>query len=63
MTTLTIGYWKIRGLAQVIRLLLSYTNTPFQEVFYEFQTKEKWFEQDKNGLGFDFPNIPYLIDG
>lgn len=63
MATVTLGYWKIRGLAQNIRLLLSYTNTPFQELFYEFSNTAQWFEQDKQNLGFDFPNIPYLIDG
>lgn len=63
MSTVTLGYWKIRGLAQPLRLLLSYTETPFQEVQYEFVSKEQWFEQDKKNLGFDFPNIPYLIDG
>jgi glutathione S-transferase len=63
MTTVTLGYWGIRGLAQNIRLLLSYTGTPFQEVFYDFATKDRWFEEDKKNLGFDFPNIPYLIDG
>ena len=62
MSTVTIGYWKIRGLAQPIRLLLSYTETPFQEVQYEFQNREQWAEQDKKNLGFDFPNLPYLID-
>lgn len=63
MAEVTIGYWRIRGLAQTIRLLLSYTQTPFREVFYDFVTKDKWFEDDKKNLGLDFPNIPYLIDG
>lgn len=63
MAEVTIGYWRIRGLAQPIRLLLSYTSTPFKEVFYDFATKDKWFEDDKKNLGLEFPNIPYLIDG
>jgi glutathione S-transferase len=63
MSTVTLGYWKLRGLGQTIRLLLSFTGTAFQEVQYEFASKEQWFEQDKKNLGFDFPNIPYLIDG
>ena len=25
-------------------------------------SKEQWL-QDKNSLGLDFPNLPYLIDG
>ena len=61
MSQVTLGYWKIRGLAQYIRHLLSYTETDFQEVQYENQ--DRWFKQDKENLGFDFPNLPYLIDG
>jgi glutathione S-transferase len=61
MASVTLGYWKIRGLAQPARLLLSYTNTPFTEVQYE--AREKWFDEDKKNLGLEFPNIPYLIDG
>ena len=30
-----LGYWKLRGMGQLIRLLLSYTGTPFQEKQYE----------------------------
>ena len=61
MAKITLGYWKIRGLAQVIRHLLSYTELEFEEVFYE--TKEKWYNEDKKNLGLVFPNIPYIIDG
>lgn len=61
MATVTLGYWKIRGLAQYLRHLLSYTETEFQEVQYDNQ--DKWFKEDKNNISFDFPNLPYLIDG
>jgi glutathione S-transferase len=63
MTTVTIGYWNFRGLAQNARLLLAYTNTPFTEVKYELSNKDNWFEGDKKNLGLEFPNLPYLIDG
>jgi glutathione S-transferase len=63
MTSVTLGYWKLRGLGQTARLLLSYTNTPFTEVQYEFANKDQWFEDDKKNLGLEFPNLPYLIDG
>lgn len=56
-----LGYWAVRGVAQVSRHLLAYTATPFENVLYV--AREKWFEEDKNKLGFDFPNLPYLIDG
>lgn len=34
---------------------------PFEEKLYK--SREEWFENDKNTLGLNFPNIPYLIDG
>uniref|UniRef100_UPI003980B33B glutathione S-transferase N-terminal domain-containing protein n=1 Tax=Salmonella sp. s51228 TaxID=3159652 RepID=UPI003980B33B len=62
-----LGYWKIRGLAQPIRLLLIYTNTSFENVYYELGgppnfDNSTWMNV-KFTLGFDFPNLPYLIDG
>lgn len=61
MSKIVIGYWKIRGLAQYLRLLLAYSGLDFEEVQYD--NPDKWFKEDKVNLGFDFPNIPYLIDG
>ena len=61
MSQVTLGYWKIRGLGQHLRLLLAYTGLEFKDVQYE--TPEKWFGEDKPNLAFDFPNLPYLIDG
>ena len=62
-----LGYWRLRGLAQPIRMLLHYTNTPFEDVLYvqgdgpEFSRKE-WLDV-KFDLGLDFPNLPYYIEG
>ena len=53
------GYWGIRGAAQEGRLLLSYCGHEFEDIKY---TEEKWSEEKKD-LDFDFPNLPYLIDG
>jgi len=58
-----LGYWKLRGRAQCIRLLLAYTETEYKDVRYTFENKEKWFAEDKLNLGLDLPNIPYYIDG
>jgi glutathione S-transferase len=55
-----LGYWKIRGLAQPIRLLLKYTGTEFEDVTYV--QGEAWTSV-KFTLGLDFPNLPYLLDG
>ncbi|XP_030321448.1 uncharacterized protein LOC115599720 isoform X2 [Calypte anna] len=63
----TLGYWDIRGLAHAIRLLLEYTETPYQERRYrpgpapDFDISDWTNEKEK--LGLDFPNLPYLIDG
>ncbi|CAM9833809.1 unnamed protein product [Bubo scandiacus] len=64
---LILGYWDIRGLAHAIRLLLEYTGTPYQERQYrpgpapDFDPSDWTNEKEK--LGLDFPNLPYLIDG
>ena len=56
-----LGYWGIRGAAQVSRLLLAYTGAKWENVAYN--DPNKWFGDDKVNLGLDFPNLPYLIDG
>ncbi|XP_053562751.1 glutathione S-transferase Mu 4 [Bombina bombina] len=62
-----LGYWDIRGLAHAIRLLLEYTGTPYKEKRYVTgeapdYDKSQWLEE-KEKLGLDFPNLPYLLDG
>lgn len=90
---MTLGYWDIRGLAHGIRLLLEFTETPYEDKQYnsgeacDFD-KTQWsfvtqklaldppsvcssrgttgwtqWTSEKNKLGLDFPNLPYLIDG
>ena len=56
-----VGYWGIRGRAQISRLLLAYTGAQWENVAYS--DPNLWFANDKVNLGFDFPNLPYLIDG
>ena len=64
---LTIGYWKIRGLASNIRFQLAHSGvTDYEMVEYE-QGDGPDFSRDcwlnvKPTLGFDFPNLPYLKD-
>jgi len=63
-TTLTLGYWGgFRGLAEGPRLFLEYTGTKYHEKFYKMEEKEAWFAEDKQKLNFDFPNLPYIVDG
>ncbi|XP_046575277.1 glutathione S-transferase Mu 3-like [Haliotis rubra] len=63
----TLGYWAIRGLAQPIRLLLSYVDQDFEDVQYEQgdapdYSRETWTSV-KPTLGLPFPNLPYYVDG
>ncbi|XP_078500905.1 glutathione S-transferase Mu 1-like isoform X2 [Lissotriton helveticus] len=62
-----LGYWDIRGLAHSSRLLLEYTGTPYEDKQYvpgpaPDYDKSQWLK-DKETLGLDLPNLPYLIDG
>ena len=63
-----IGYWDCRGMVQPIRLILEYTDTP-----YEFRpvasgpapyySKEPWLAKKFDLLEeYDFPNLPYYSD-
>lgn len=69
MTTgkVTLGYWKIRGLVANLRYQAIYSDIEINQVDYvqgpgpEF-SRDAWMSV-KHSLGFDFPNLPYLIDG
>ena len=62
-----LGYWKIRGLAQQIRYMLTYLNVEFQEQIYELKLAEpmcfKVWTDKQDSIGLDFVNLPYFIDG
>ena len=67
MSVLTLGYWKIRGLAEPIRLLLRYLGVEYKDELYECGpapdfNRESWMNV-KYTLGLDYPNLPYLYDG
>ncbi|XP_050693147.1 glutathione S-transferase Mu 4-like isoform X6 [Eriocheir sinensis] len=62
-----LGYWKTRCLGQPIRLLLAYKEVEFEDKRYEVgdppeYDKSCWLSV-KFKMGFDFPNLPYYIDG
>nr|AAD23997.1 glutathione S-transferase [Fasciola gigantica]ACH88355.1 glutathione S-transferase [Fasciola gigantica] len=56
-----LGYWKIRGLQQPVRLLLEYLDEEYEEHLYGRDDREKWLG-DKFNMGLDLPNLPYYID-
>lgn len=43
------------------RLLLAYTGVKYNHKKYT--APDQWFGKDKQSIGLDFPNLPYLIDG
>ncbi|CAG2105612.1 unnamed protein product, partial [Medioppia subpectinata] len=68
-TVTTLGYYKARGLAQPIKILLKYAGVEFTDKYYGNlnaknvdEIKAEWFNA-KFTLGLDFPNVPYYIDG
>lgn len=54
-----LGYWGYRGFGQQIRLLLEHTGTEFEDRKF---SGDDWFEV-KYKMGFDFPNLPFYVDG
>lgn len=62
-----LGYWTIRGLAAQIRYMFYYLGVDFEDKQYTVGAaptydKSGWLA-DKHTMGFDFPNLPYLVDG
>ncbi|GBN46386.1 Glutathione S-transferase Mu 1 [Araneus ventricosus] len=57
-----LGYWDIPGLAEPIRFLLHFKNVDFEDKRYSLDDRSEW-EKDKFSLNFDFPNLPYYIEG
>ena len=55
-----IGYWGIKGIAEYNKLCASYLGLEYTED--NITDREAWFK-DKETMGFDFPNLPYVIDG
>lgn len=55
-----LGYWPVKGIAQVPRYLLEYTGLSYVDKFYT--SDEEWAQTKQSGE-FDFPNLPYIIDG
>ena len=65
--SVTLGYWKIRGLGAPVRYLMEHAGVKYTNVEYEQGegpdfSRESWLSV-KFTLGLDFPNLPYLIDG
>ncbi|GBN99356.1 Glutathione S-transferase Mu 1, partial [Araneus ventricosus] len=59
-----VAYWDFRGRGEPIRYLLHYKKVDFEDKRYPNDAVgfQEW-QKDKFSLGFDFPNLPYYIDG
>ncbi|CAE7157901.1 unnamed protein product [Symbiodinium pilosum] len=57
------GYWKIRGLGAVFRMLLEYKEAKYEDK--QYFTGDDWFKERKPAILELNPlaNLPYLIDG
>jgi len=59
-----VGYWSLRGLVGFIRLIDAYTEEGIKWKTYEVAKYEEWKkEKAENEKKFDFPNLPWMIDG
>jgi len=60
---LEFGYWKIRGLGAVFRMILEYKEANY--VDKQYCTGEDWFKERKPAILAMNPlaNLPYLVDG
>lgn len=60
---ITLGYWKIRGLAAPMRMMLHYVGADFEDI--QYADAKKWFGQDKPQIlsGNALANLPYIKCG
>lgn len=67
---ITVGYWKIRGLAAPLRMLLTYAGAKYTSTVYAVHPKEgggwdttEWFSVKPELVKKNpFMNLPYVID-
>jgi len=65
MAEMEFGYWKIRGLGAVFRMMLEYKEVAFKDVQYGGEDAPDWFGGRKPEILKINPlaNLPYLVDG
>ena len=63
----TFGFWKMRGFGQQIRHLLAYCKVDYEQTLFDQGPAPDFVEDEwqsvKGTYGFDFPNLPFFIDG
>ena len=58
-----LGYWRTRGRADPIRLLLKHLEVDFEDRRYGDAEDLPTWSEEKDNLGMSFPNLPYWKDG
>lgn len=43
--TVVLGYWKIRGLAEKVRMVLEYVGIPYTQNKYNADNETKWYNE------------------
>ena len=63
-STMTFGYWNIRAgvRGHVNRYIMAIAGVEYNDKRYDPADRAEW-TADKESLGLDFPNLPYIIDG
>ena len=61
MPIITIGYYPIRGKAQVPRLLCEYLGVPYEDQLFSLAEWDKF--KKKQTHKWDFPDLPFLQEG
>lgn len=56
-----LGYWGIKGRVTVPKFVAHYCGVEYQEHIHA--DMDKWFKEEKENTGLDFPNLPYIKDG
>lgn len=65
--SLTLGYWNFRGRAECLRWLLNFLKVNYKEENYVMgpppaKDRSSWIKA-KYARGYDYPNLPYIVDG
>lgn len=58
-----LGYWDLKGRAEVSRWLLAYFKVDYKDTMHPLKDANSWFADKKYKLGLEIPNLPYLIHG
>ena len=60
-----LGYWNIRAgyRGNANRYLLAHAGVDYEDKQYDCNDMSGWGADKASGLGMDFPNLPYIIDG